>query len=236
MQYAVYIDTPLPRSGGKVLRHYVQTNHPGFVDIYNPLDGYGKLDSHPILFDTEKSALAFTRAVCESCSDYTGVYTIGYHGLTENGNACRPFATVKRGDVNAITNVAHNYKHYSRMYEAYENFRLPRIATIAASSVIRGYSLTREQLLGELDHLLANMVDEELANAMDKINSLESQHYTCTDVDMYDNHAIVHYVNIDQERPRCVTLTITALNLYDEKAIKELGTMNERIRAEGMIA
>lgn len=236
MQYAVYIDTPIPRSGGKFHRHYVQTNHSGIVDLYNPLDGYGKLDSHPILFDTEKSVLTFASEFCKSCSDFTGVYTIGYHGVTENGNACRPFCTVYRGQDRVKTNLTAAYNNLCKMEEAYEQFHLPGIARIANSHVERSYTLTREQLMGELDQILANMVDEELINVLSKIESLEKNQYVCTDVDMYEASAVVHYENISVFPTRKLTLTITALNLYDEAAIKELGSLNERIFAAGIPA
>lgn len=238
MEYVVYVDTSIARIE-QVIRSYVQ--RAGSTGLSNPT-GWGPmaiarpcmLDSDVMLFNNQAQAEKFTKDLATTYSDYASPFTFGYHGITESGNACKPFVTVRRASPNVGEDVEARYKHHIALNDAYAEFEgYPHLLSRRTVAVGRDADLTLDDVTALIQPILANLVEEELDQVLAEIDSWVRMGGWFTGVDVSNHTAIIHRTKktVGGEH-RHSSLAITALNCFTDVQIKEI----IKARQEGVYA
>lgn len=250
MKFVVYFDTPTPRTGVSTRTYLQEPGSLGYkFDRFATWENWDEsqqrhtaqlasLDSRTLQLDTQAQAEELARNFGEAYTRYPGIYSVGYHGLTENGNACKPFRTVIKGNDNISQNLKARFEDFNKLNEAFESFLMPKLISRNDVTVGRECDFTKEELLGEMRYLLENMVEEEETLVMGSLHSMFSMNFRCTGWDKYVESMCVHFTRDAQngnEKPFHTSLTITALNLWDEKGIQSLVDLAARRAAAGEV-
>lgn len=248
MKYVVYFDTPIPRSGQSVRTYLQQAGSLGYDhdngfpwEIWNETLGRPEcrlcgLGSRVLELDTPKQAKELAERFAEAYTRYKNVYTVGYHGLTENGNACTPFVTVVRGDINVSEDILERHKHYMAIHKGFADMFLPNLVTRGFPTEGRDSEFTREELFQQIGFILDNLVEEELDQVLGTINSMENMGFVVTDIDLGNYEATIHLTRpaVKDREVYHTCITIVAMNLMTDEDIAALGTVEERARACGV--
>ncbi|WDS62083.1 hypothetical protein [Pseudomonas phage D6] len=218
----VYIDTQVRDQGTQ--RSYVNESgslgmHAPFYEEFSHSKKLFSLDSRCIVFPNPKQAEKFAREwilVNDGMGFIQGRDVIGYHGITENGNACAPFKAIpieRNGPTDIVSWTYQNQKQ-RELFREYRNLGLPPTVHHAVVSVGREKFFDRREVFGELTYLLENMVDEEYGIAVAELEGIHACDWVCTDIDKFDEYAIVHF---SQQLPSGIvqhrSMQIVALNL-----------------------
>lgn len=248
MKFVVYFDTPTPRTGESTRTYLQEPGSLGYkFDRFATWENWddsqqrhtahlASLDSRTLQLDTQAQAEELARNFGEAYTRYPGIYSVGYHGLTENGNACKPFRTVIKGSMEVDHDLKERFRKFNELNEAFESFLMPKLITRADVEVGRVCDFTKEELLGEMRSVLENLVEEEEALVMGSLNSMFNMNFRCTGWDRFAESFCAHFTRDAQngnEKPFHTSLTITALNLWDEKGIQSLIDLAARRAAVG---
>lgn len=193
-------------------RDYLQTeeSHGYAHDFYyhkqHNDNRYG-LDSRVSIFPDVKSAQdviqGYLGQFVSVRDKHDAVIRVGYHGITENGNACPPFHIEDN-------NVRRMHRHPPQ----YTSCLPDTVSAISPVTVSRLGNLSVELVRKELTYLTDNMVEEELL----KVESFFRQYskhwiYQFTDIDKYTDQAIVHFNKGLGGHTKSFSVVITAFNL-----------------------
>lgn len=250
MKFVVYFDTPTPRTNDTVRTYLQEAGSLGYNHAHghpwevwdeasgSPISRLASLDSRVLQLDTQAQAEELARNFGEAYTRYPGIYSVGYHGLTENGNACKPFRTVIKGDNTIGQDLKERFRKFNELNDAFESFLMPKLISRSDVEIGRECDFTKEELLGEMRFVLENLVEEEEVLVMGSLNSMFSMNFRCTGWDTYPESICIHFTRDAQngnEKPFHTSLTITALNLWDEKGIQSLVDLAARRAAVGEV-
>jgi hypothetical protein len=227
----IYTDTPSRAE----LPYRVYLQEAGSLGMTKPfwLDGqdHGKLntlDSRCLVFPNAKAAEEFARAFGDVHTRFSGCQTIGYHGITENGNACPPFKVVKQGDQDMGWTPEQHEAWQKRML-AWNEMLIPALISRDTVTVPRQGEFTQEELFQRITYLTDNLVEEELNEVVGNIKNMERLAFRCTDIDEYPESVTIHFTReLPAFEPYHCSMTICSLNLFDEKGIKQLKDLAAR--------
>ena len=171
-------------------------SHPGM--LYS-------LDSNISLFPTEQAAKELIEVVLvDRVPRYTVFKRIGYHGVTENGNACRPFH--ERDFVKSSLNGCKS------------NPQLPEVVQWHKVTVGREGCLSRELMLRECDYILVTLVEEDMAKVKVALERMYLYKWAqITDIDKYPESVVIHFSAGLGGHTRHHSITIYSFNLDTAK-------------------
>lgn len=200
MQYAIYVTM---KNGN---REYLQSpdnvgvGHPHYTSD-DPTGPLFSLDSNISVFSSEIECLdIINKVMSNALPQYTNYNRIGYHGITENGNACRPFHE--------------RAYHPSTLAGDKTNSYFSPVTTWATVEVGREGWLSTELMLRECDYILATLVDEDLRAAKLAISRMQLYKYSrITDIDKYPEAVTIHFSAGLGGHTRHKSLTIYSFNL-----------------------
>lgn len=218
----VYIDTVV--RGQDTQRSYINEQGSlgmGFTywDEFEHTKRLFTLDSRCIVFPNPKQAEQFASAWVTANEQFAfikGRDVIGYHGITENGNACAPFKaiTIKNDAPADIVEWTGRNVKQRKLYKAYRQLCLPPTIHHAMVSVGREKFFDKTEVFGEVAYLLENMVDEEYIIAVAELEGIHQTGWHCTDIDKFDEWAIVHFSQkLTDDRVLHRSMQIIAINL-----------------------
>lgn len=250
MKFAVFFDTPIPRANTHHRTYLQQAGSLGYkFDRFATWENWDEtqdrttapictLDSRILLLDTPKQADEVARNFGDAYTRYKGIHTVGYHGVTENGNACPPFVTVVHGSEDSQQDVAKRHKHWMDLNKAFNSMLLPKLISRSAAEVGRECDFTYGELFDEAQYIFDNLVEEELDQVMGTLNSMANMNFRVTGWDKYAEAMTIHFTrdpSSENEKPFHTTVTICALNLFNEAGIKQLADLAARREAVGEV-
>lgn len=231
----IHLDVPI--HGEDMKRSYLQEHDSlGFSDSISATEMYprliGTLDSRVLIFPNPKAAADFAEVFSRCDGMAIPGMAIGYHGITENGNACPPFRIVHRNPVvpgpDAVAKIMSGWEE---RIEAKRQMFLPELLTMADVTVGRQGEFSHSEMLDEIRYLTDNMVDEEIAAVMDRLSRFNHDSVVITDIDTYPESANIHYTRTTGDGwQQHFSLTICAFNLWDEAGIRQLNNLARRRR------
>lgn len=236
MKLVAYIQTEIGR------RYFQQAGSYGLTVDYtldtlpnsDNFEGTCGLGSRVLEFDSHKQVLAFLSGMSPSMDPRMTMAEVGYHGLTENGNACAPFATFNKPMVEKEFAEIWTRGHLQeRKYrKALYLLELPPIFEISNVYVGRDKELDIHDVLGFLQHHLVNQVTEDEESIRTALHNMTQAGWTFTDVDTSGYTAFVHAsrkkypteseIRSDREGYRHVAVMINCLNLMEPEDIQQL--------------
>jgi len=223
----VYIETQI--RGQHSQRTYLNEHgslgmHMPFWDEYEHSKRLFTLDSRCAIFKNQKEAETFVQNFVQRNAGIAliaGRDVIGYHGITEAGNPCAPFR--KLGPKQPTKSELHAARTFLQTWSAtmaaYDQLGMPISADVGHVTVGRDGDFDRDEVLGEIDYLLANMVDEELERAHRVLFSFLNFDWRCTAIDKYEGSAIVHFTLIDGDKTYHHSVQLVAFNLITAEDI-----------------
>lgn len=228
----IYTDTP--SRGEMPHRVYLQeAGSLGMSENYwqhgeNYLGKLNTLDARCLVFPNAKEAEHYARVFADVHTRFSGCQTVGYHGVTENGNACPPFKVVKVGD-QEMGWTPEQHEVWLKRNAAWNTMLIPALISRDQVSVPREGEVTPQELRDRITYLTDNLVEEELAEVIGNIENMERLSFKCTDIDEYPESVTIHYTRkLTNFEPYHCSMTICSLNLFDEKGIKQLKELAER--------
>lgn len=227
-QCVIYTDTP----SRDVVPHRVylqEAGSMGMADWYQGTMGkLNTLDARCLVLPNAKEAEQFARIFADVHTRFGGCQTVGYHGITENGNACPPFKIVKHGD-QEMGWTPEKHEAWLKRNAAWNEMLIPALISRDSVTVAREGDVTPEELLDRITYLTNNLVEEELDEVIGNIQNMERLKFKCTDIDTYPESVTIHYTReLPAFEPYHCSMTICSLNLFDEKGIKQLKDLAAR--------
>lgn len=238
-QCVVYIDTPIRSENSMRSRAYVNEfgslgMHEHFWEQDRHVTRFNTLDSRVIRFDSPKEAEQFAQGLANSEMMGNARDEIGYHGITENGNACTPFKVVQRAETHADVERKRKSLHKrDELYDAYASCFLPwPINTTQVSTGRVGY-ITWEDMLAQISRYTDNMVEEELVMVYDGLTRLRAAGFQITAIEEHEEIVNVHASRANPHTSDVLhySATICAFNLWDAAGIAMLKDLRKRNEA-----
>jgi hypothetical protein len=240
-QCVVYIATPI-RGQQHKSRAYINEAgslgmHESFYEHERHLAPHMTLDSRVIRFPNPKAAEEFAVSYANSFQLRHDRDEVGYHGITENGNACMPFKVVRPAANDNIPEKLKSMDKHRKLNAAYSTCFLPYPITIDEVTVGRDGELEWDEMLGRIGRYIENMVEEESDCVHATLKQLETHGFHCTDIDEHEDSVNVHF-SMTHPNGEVINLsaTICAFNLWDEKGIALLKDLRKRNESDVGVA
>jgi hypothetical protein len=235
-QCVVYIDTPI--RGEAPRRSYV--NEAGslgmwetFYEADRHLHRMFTMDSRVIVFASPKEAEHYAQLLANANMVGNSRDTYGYHGITENGNACAPFKVVRTAEPDNIVARMIAAHKYQVLHEAYSNCFLPWPINVTQVSIGRVGNIEWDDMMGQVSHWLDNMVDEEREQALIGLARLKAAEFQITAIEEHEESVDIHASRASEHTTEILhyCATLCAFNLWDAAGIAMLKDLRKRNEA-----
>lgn len=234
MQIVAYIETP--EIDGSVNRRYFQKADS--FGMWKPFheaevhdDRLCTLDSNVLVFDKVNQAKDFLDNYI-SDDPFHHVASFGYHGITENGNACPPFVTHRAGrdEQEFAANWHKNNIDRRQLAKAEAQLGLPPVAQMHETATIRSCYYDFGEARAICAPWIENQVGDDQTRIEISLQNLETAGWIITDIvpdgwavtlhlarkryptEEYKNNSLTH---------RSASFTICSFNLMTDEDIRQ---------------
>uniref|UniRef100_A0AB39CCG9 Uncharacterized protein n=1 Tax=Pseudomonas phage RVTF4 TaxID=3236931 RepID=A0AB39CCG9_9VIRU len=228
MQLVAYIEIPTGRDMAPQRWYFQEAESFGMSQPYYEHSEHQAplcaLDSRVRIFTKPKQILDLFQAFRGTDPNHR-TSTFGYHGITEAGNACKPFATVHKGEdrQELFAKIGKQMSEGAAWAKAMGELGIPMPWVFSPVAVGRkDTELDKFEVIGLCQSHIMNQMPEDEEAILTGLAVVSDAGWRFTTVEIHGPCAFVHMSRVVKGKDQHASAVITAFNLMDATDIAQM--------------